>query len=63
MLKNCESYLTYEMKGPHISDNRFDIAMTYNDDGWDSISGTTGGGSARATAWCVHPTFLVYMLY
>ncbi|KAB5592449.1 hypothetical protein CTheo_4096 [Ceratobasidium theobromae] len=29
----------------------FDIAMTYNDDGWDSIRGTTGAGSARATAW------------
>ncbi|QRW24836.1 WD repeat protein [Rhizoctonia solani] len=29
----------------------FDIAMTYNDDGWDPIRGATGAGSARATAW------------
>ncbi|KAG8685466.1 hypothetical protein FRC11_010528, partial [Ceratobasidium sp. 423] len=37
-----------------LSDNAqelFDTAMTYNDDGWDSIRGTTGGGEARATAW------------
>ncbi|KAG8723251.1 hypothetical protein FRC11_002517, partial [Ceratobasidium sp. 423] len=37
-----------------LSDNAqelFDTAMTYNDDGWDSIRGATGGGSARATAW------------
>ncbi|KAF8756145.1 hypothetical protein RHS01_04968 [Rhizoctonia solani] len=31
----------------------FDIAMTYNDDGWDPIHGATGAGSARATAWFV----------
>lgn len=37
-----------------LSDNAqelFDIAMTYNDEGWDSIRGATGAGSARATAW------------
>ncbi|QRV83139.1 hypothetical protein RhiJN_11155 [Ceratobasidium sp. AG-Ba] len=29
----------------------FDLAMTYNDNGWDPIRGETGAGSARATAW------------
>ncbi|CAE6461264.1 unnamed protein product [Rhizoctonia solani] len=35
----------------HNAQELFDIAMAYNNYRWDSIRGTTGAGSARATAW------------
>lgn len=38
--------------------------MTYNDDGWDSIRGTTGAGSARATAWYdPHRNLRIYLTF